>query len=670
MATQPATTTSVEQLCIDTIRTLAMDAVQNANSGHPGAPMALAPVAYLLYTRFLHHNPRDPEWPDRDRFVLSAGHASMLLYASLHLSGYDLPMDELKRFRQWGSKTPGHPERDRENVTPGVEVTTGPLGQGFANGVGMAMAERFLRERYGEEVMDHRIFAICSDGDLMEGISAEAASLAGHLALGRLVYIYDDNHISLDGPTSLSFEGEDVEKRFQAYRWHTLHIDDVNDLEEVSAAIQAGIDEQERPTLIRCRTIIGWPAPHKQNTSKAHGAPLGEDEVRAAKEILGWDPDKHFYVPDEVYGAFNQVDRGQALQEAWEARFAVWRDANPDLAREWDVAWSARPEPGLDDVIPVFDPAEKDAIATRSAGQTVMEAFREKVPTMVGGAADLTESTKTIWEEEQIFDAKRAGRNVFFGVREHSMGAEVNGLAAHGGVVKPFGSTFLQFSDYMRPPIRLSALMGLHSVFVYTHDSVGLGEDGPTHQPVEHFMALRAIPHLVFIRPGDANETAQAWRVILEDIDGPVAMALTRQNLPVLDQSRYGSATGVAKGGYVLREAGAAAPRLILVGTGSEVSVAVDAAERLEADGIATRVVSLPSFELFDAQDDAYRESVLPPGVPTVSIEAGITRGWERYADRSVGIDRFGASAPGAEVLENLGINADNLITVARELLG
>jgi transketolase len=669
-ATQPATTTDVEQLCIDTIRTLAIDAVQKANSGHPGAPLALAPVAYLLYTRFMRHNPGDPEWPDRDRFVLSAGHASMLLYASLHLSGYDLSMDELKRFRQWGSKTPGHPERDRENVTPGVEVTTGPLGQGFANGVGMAMAERFLRERYGEEVMDHRTFAIVSDGDLMEGISAESASLAGHLALSRLVYIYDDNHISLDGPTSLSFEGEDVEKRFQAYRWHTLHVDDVNDLEELSAAIQAGIDEEDRPTLIRCRTIIGWPAPHKQNTSKAHGSPLGEDEVRATKEILGWDPDKHFYVPDEVYGAFSQVERGRELQEAWEARFATWRDANPDAAREWEIAWSAKPEPGLDDVIPTFDPAEKDSIATRSAGQTVMEAFREKLPTMVGGAADLTESTKTIWEEEQIFDAKRAGRNVFFGVREHSMGAEVNGLAAHGGIVKPFGSTFLQFSDYMRPPIRLSALMGLHSVFVYTHDSVGLGEDGPTHQPVEHFMALRAIPHLVFIRPGDANETAQAWRVILEEIDGPVAMALSRQNLPVLDQSKFGSATGVAKGGYVLREAGGEAPRLVLIATGSEVSVALDAADRLEADGIATRVVSLPSFELFDAQDQAYRDEVLPPGVPKVSIEAGITHGWERYADRSVGIDRFGASAPGAEVLEKLGINADNLITVARELLG
>jgi transketolase len=669
-ATQPATTTDVEQLCIDTIRTLAIDAVQKANSGHPGAPLALAPVAYLLYTRFLRHNPSDPEWPDRDRFVLSAGHASMLLYASLHLSGYDLSMDELKNFRQWGSKTPGHPERDRENVTPGVEVTTGPLGQGFANGVGMAMAERFLRERYGEEVMDHRTFAIVSDGDLMEGISAESASLAGHLALGRLVYIYDDNHISLDGPTSLSFEGEDVEKRFQAYRWHTLHVDDVNDLEELSAAIQAGIDEEERPTLIRCRTIIGWPAPHKQNTSKAHGSPLGEDEVRETKEILGWDPDKHFYVPDEVYGAFSQVDRGRELQEAWEARFATWRDANPEAAREWEIAWSARPEPGLDDVIPTFDPAEKDSIATRSAGQTTMEAFREKVPTMVGGAADLTESTKTIWEEEQIFDAKRAGRNVFFGVREHSMGAEVNGLAAHGGIVKPFGSTFLQFSDYMRPPIRLSALMGLHSVFVYTHDSVGLGEDGPTHQPVEHFMALRAIPHLVFIRPGDANETAQAWRVTLEEIDGPVAMALSRQNLPVLDQSKYGSATGVAKGGYVLREAGGDAPRLVLIATGSEVSVALDAADRLEADGVATRVVSLPSFELFDAQDQSYRDEVLPPGVPKVSIEAGITHGWERYADRSVGIDRFGASAPGAEVLEKLGINADNLIRVARELLG
>ncbi|MCW3065228.1 MAG: tkt [Solirubrobacterales bacterium] len=669
-ATQPAATTDVEQLSIDTIRTLAMDAVQHANSGHPGAPMALAPAAYLLYTKFMRHNPKNPEWPDRDRFVLSAGHASMLLYAALHLSGYDLTMDDLKQFRQWGSKTPGHPERDRVHVTPGVEVTTGPLGQGFANGVGMAMAERFLRERYGEEVMDHRTFAIVSDGDLMEGISAESASLAGHLALGRLVYLYDDNHISLDGPTSLSFEGEDVEARFRAYRWHTLHVDDINDLSELSAAIQAGIDEQERPTLIRCRTIIGWPAPNKQNTSKAHGAPLGEDEVRATKEILGWDPDKHFYVPDAVYGAFDQTDRGRELEEAWEARFATWREANPDAAREWDIAWSARPEPGLDDVIPTFDPAEKDAIATRSAGQVVMEAFREKVPTMVGGAADLTESTKTIWEEEEIYDARHAGRNVFFGVREHSMGAEVNGMAAHGGIVRPFGSTFLQFSDYMRPPIRLSALMGLHSTFVYTHDSVGLGEDGPTHQPVEHFMALRAIPELTVIRPADANETAQGWRTILEDLDGPAVLILSRQNLPVLDQSKYGSAKGLARGAYVLREAGAAAARLVLLGTGSEVSVAMAAADRLEADGVPTRVVSFPCWELFEQQDGAYRDEVLPPGVPRVSIEAGITLGWERWADRSVGINRFGASAPGEIVLDKLGINVDNLVKTAKDLLG
>ena len=664
-----ATTTNVDQLAIDTIRTLAMDAVQHANSGHPGMPMAMAPAGYLLYTKFMHHNPRDPAWPDRDRFVLSAGHGSMLLYACLHLSGYDLSMEELQNFRQWGSRTPGHPELDRVHQTPGVEVTTGPLGQGFANGVGMAMAERFLREHYGEEVQDHRVFAIVSDGDLMEGISAEAASLAGHLALGRIVYIYDDNHISLDGPTSLSFEGEDVEKRFQAYKWHTLHVDDVNDLDELSAAIQAGIDEGERPTLIRCRTIIGWPSPHKQNTSKAHGAPLGEDEVRATKEVLGWDPDKHFYVPDEVYGAFSQVERGRELQQAWQARLESWREGQPDLAAEWDRAWAAKPEPGLDDVIPVFDPADKDAIATRSAGQTVMEAFRQKVPTMVGGAADLTESTKTIWEEERIFDAGRAGRNVFFGVREHSMGAEVNGMAAHGGIVRPYGSTFLQFSDYMRPAIRLSALMGLHSTFVYTHDSVGLGEDGPTHQPVEHFMALRVIPELVFLRPADANETAQAWRVILEDLDGPAAMALSRQNLPVLDQSRYGSARGVANGAYVLKEAVGGPARMILIGTGSEVSLALEAADALEADGVPTRVVSFPSWELFDRQDQDYKDQVFPPGVPRVSIEAGVTIGWERYADRAVGIDRFGASAPGPEVLDKLGINVATLVATARKLL-
>jgi transketolase len=658
-------TTDIDRLSIDTIRTLAMDAVQAANSGHPGMPMAMAPAAYLLFQRIMEHNPRDPQWPDRDRFVLSAGHGSMLLYAALHLSGYDLPLEELKRFRQWGSLTPGHPERDRVHVTPGVEVTTGPLGQGFGNGVGMAMAERFLRERYGREVQDHRVFAIVSDGDLMEGVAAEAASLAGHLGLGRIVYLYDDNRISLDGPTEWSYEGEDVTKRFEAYRWHVQIVEDANDLNGLEVAIDKAMREEERPSLIRVRSIIGWPAPNKQNTSKAHGAPLGEDEVRATKEILGWDPDAHFVVPPEVAEHFSAVSRGGALQGEWQRRFKQWRDEHPDLATEWDAAWAGRALPGVADALRSVDWG-KDKLATRAAGQKAMTAFGPFVPTMVGGAADLSESTKTEFPggDDERYTMERAGRNVFFGVREHGMGAAVNGMAAHGGVVRPYGSTFLQFADYMRGAVRLSALTALPVAWVYTHDSVGLGEDGPTHQPVEHLAALRAIPGLTVIRPGDANETAAAWRAILEDLDGPAVLVLSRQDLPVLADA---SAEGVARGAYVLRDADE--PDVVLIGTGSEVPVALAAAERLEADGVAARVVSMPSWELFAAQDESYRDGVLPPGLPSVAVEAGTTLGWERWADRTIGIDRFGASAPGAEVLERLGITADNVAGAARELL-
>jgi transketolase len=654
----------LDRLSIDTIRTLSMDGVQKANSGHPGMPMGMAPAAYLLYTRFMRHNPKDPTWPDRDRFVLSAGHGSMLLYSVLHLSGYDLPMDELKRFRQWESLTPGHPERDRTHVTPGVEVTTGPLGQGFANGVGMAIAERFQRAKFGAEVQDHRVFCICSDGDVQEGIGSEAASLAGHLRLGRLVYLYDDNSIQLDGPTAEAFS-EDVPKRFEAYGWHTLTVDDVNDLDQLSAAIQKGIDEETRPTLISVKTIIGWPAPNKQGTSKAHGSPLGEDEVRATKQILGWDPDKTFFVPDGVYDHFSQVERGERAQAEWQQRFEAWHSSHPELAKEWDAGWSdpPRPLPGLADAISGIDWG-KDKLATRSAGQKAMQAFAGVTPTMIGGAADLTESTKTEFPGDLFTPRSPEGRNIKFGVREHGMGGSVNGIAAHGGMLRPYGSTFLQFADYMRGAIRLSALTGLDVAWVYTHDSIGLGEDGPTHQPVEHYAALRAIPGLAFFRPGDAWETAFAWQTVLEDVSGPAAFALSRQDLPIYDATRERGRDGVRRGAYVLVD-GAPTPSVVLVGTGSELHLCVEAAKQIDG----ARVVSMPCWELFADQDDAYRESVLPAGAPSVSVEAGIAMGWRKWVDASVSLERFGASAPGEEVLAKLGFTVENVVARAREVM-
>jgi transketolase len=645
-----ATTTKADpQLSIDTIRTLAMDAVEQAGSGHPGMPMAMAPAAWVLYGEIMRHNPRDPDWPDRDRFVLSAGHGSMLLYAVLHLSGYDLSLDELKNFRQWGSLTPGHPERDRIHVTPGVEVTTGPLGQGFANGVGMAMAEKFLRERYGPEVMNHHVYGIVSDGDLMEGIASEAASLAGQLALGRLVYLYDDNEVTLDGPASLSFTAEDRAKRFQAYGWHTLTVEDANDIDELRHAIRAGMIEQERPTLISVKSIIGWPSP-LQGTSEVHGKALGEENVRASKEALGWDPDAKFLVPDGVYEAF-APERGERLQAEWQERFEAWRAEDEERAKEWDAAWAGRPIGPVADALPTFEVGSK--LATRGAGGKVMAAFEPLVPTMVGGAADLSESTKTEFPKSDKYTRASSGRNVYFGVREHGMGGAVNGMAAHGGIVRPYGSTFLQFADYMRGAIRLSALTGLPTAWVFTHDSVALGEDGPTHQPVEHHMALRAIPGLVYLRPADAAETAEAWRVILEDLEGPAAIALSRQNLPVLE----GTGPGVAKGAYEIL----AGDGPTIVATGSEVWVAVEAAKDTGA-----RVVSMPSWELFEEQDEEYRRSVLGDRERTLSVEAGISLGWDRYAVKHVAIDRFGASAPGTEVLEKLGINVPNVIEAVR----
>jgi transketolase len=663
-------TKNVEALSVDTIRTLAMDAVQKANSGHPGTPMALAPVAYTIFTKFLRHNPENPLWPDRDRFILSSGHASMLLYSILHLTGYDLTLEDLKNFRQWGSRTPGHPEFSH---TPGVETTTGPLGQGFANGVGMAIAERFLAGRYnriGHEIMDHHVYAICSDGDLMEGVAHEAASIAGQNALGKLIYFYDDNRITIDGPTAVSFDAEVKAKRFEAYGWHVQHVEDAENLEALEEAMRSAIIEEERPSLVIVRSHIAYPAPKAIDTAAAHGAALGEEEVRAAKEAMGLDPDEHFAVPDKVYNHMDCRERGRELEDEWRERFSAWCGEFPKLAEEWDRAWSGEPEPGYEEALPTIDPAETQKLATRRAGARVMDAFKGYLPTMVGGAADLVQSTSTAFKGGGLFSATHTGRNIAWGVREHGMGSAVNGICLHGGMVRPYGSTFLIFSDYMRPAIRLSALMNIPVAWVFTHDSVGLGEDGPTHQPVEHFMALRAIPNLTVIRPADANETSIAWRSTLE-AEGPVALLLTRQNVPVLDP---GPTRGALRGAYVLAEAEGGEPDAILVATGSEVAVALETRELLAKQGVAVRVVSMPSWEIFDAQDDEYRNSVLPPGVEVrVSVEAGVTMGWERYVGfrgASIGIDRFGASAPGETVLSELGITPENVANTTLGLLG
>ncbi len=652
-----------EQLCIDTIRTLSMDAIEEAGSGHPGLPMGMAPAAYLLYAKVMKHDPKDPLWPDRDRFLLSAGHGSMLLYSVLHLSGYDVPLEELKKFRKWGSLTPGHPERDRVHVTPGVEVTTGPLGQGFANGVGIAMAEAFLRDKFGEERQSHFTYAIVSDGDLMEGIASEAASLAGQLQLGRLIYLYDDNDISLDGPTSLSFDREDVSKRFEAYGWQVLEVRDANDLDALEAQIHQGQAEPNKPTLIRVHSIIGYPSPNKQGTSKAHGSALGTEEVRLTKEVMGWDPDATFLVPDGVYETFGVAGkRGAETREAWIAALEEWKAAEPEAASHWDAGWKSEPLPGVGDALRSIE-FSKDKLATRVAGQEAMAAFSDFVPTMVGGAADLSGSTNTEFpggKDARYESAEKPDRNVFWGVREHGMGGAVNGLAAHGGIVRPYGSTFLQFSDYMRGAIRLSALTGLDSTWVFTHDSIALGSDGPTHQPVEHVAALRAIPGLVVLRPADPRETAEAWRVILEDLEGPAVLVLSRQGLPVL----AGSPNDVGRGAYVLRKGSGP----VIVGTGAEVHVALAAAEELGAE-VDAQVVSFPSWELFEQQDDAYKASVLPADRVSVSVEALVTQGWHKWVDHPIGLDRFGASADGDELLERFGFTGPKVAEVVRGLL-
>jgi transketolase len=653
----------IEQLSIDTIRTLSMDAVQQANAGHPGTAMALAPLAYLLYTEVMNHNPANPHWVNRDRFVLSAGHACILQYSALHLAGYNLSIEELKRFRQWESLTPGHPE---VHHTPGIEATTGPLGQGFANGVGFAFAERFLAELFNrpyDEIVDHRVYAICSDGDLMEGVSNEAASIAGTNGLGKLVYFYDDNHITIDGTTWISFT-EDRAKRFEAQGWHVQTVDDANDLGVLRETIANAQAETARPSLIIIRSHIAFGAPRAVDTAKAHGSPLGEDEVRATKEALGWDPDKKFVVPQEVAEHMNGTQRGIEREEAWEQKLSAWSAKYPGLRERWDHVHTGKPLPGWKDALPSFVPGE--AFATRDVGAKVMDAIKHHTPTMIGGAADLVESTKTEFKGGGVFSATHAGRNIAFGIREFAMGAIVNGISLHEGMLKPYGSTFLIFSDYMRNAVRLSALSGLQSLWVWTHDSVGLGEDGPTHQPVEHYAALRAIPNLWFVRPADATETVGAWKVALERADGPVALALTRQKVPTLDET---SVDGVARGAYVVHDPDDT-PELILIATGSEVAVAVDAAKQLD---IPTRVVSMPCWELFEDQGADYRDEVLPPDVKArLSIEAGVKLGWKQWVGDegdSISIEHYGASAPGNTVLEKFGYTVDNVVARARALV-
>jgi transketolase len=656
---------SLDQLSIDTLRLLAVDEVEKAKSGHPGAPLGCAPIAYLLFHKLMKHNPAHSKWVDRDRFVLSNGHASALLYGSLFLSGYKLTLDDLKSFRQWGSITPGHPERGE---TDGVEVTTGPLGQGIAMAVGMAMAERHLAAIYnrpGFEIVNHHTFALCGDGDLMEGVSHEAAALAGTLALGKLIFIYDDNLISLDGPTELSYTDNFLE-RFEAYHWHVQHVADGNDLNAIEAAIEAAKAETDRPSFIDVRTIIGYGSP-RAGTNKVHGEALGPADTAATKKFFGFPEDKSFYIPDDALANWRKAgERGAAFEEEWNQLFAGYKQAFPDLAAEFERTQAGKLRPGWEKSIPSF-PADKP-VATRNAGNAVMNAVAEVVPELFGGAADLTASTKTIFKPGVSFHVDPAGRNVYFGVREFGMCAEVNGIAAHGGLV-PFGSTFFTFSDYCKPAIRLAALMQTHSLFIYTHDSIGLGEDGPTHQPVEQLMMLRAVPHLTDFRPADANETAAAWRLALER-DSPCFMALSRQDLPIIDPTKNDAYANVSKGAYVLQDV--ENPQLVLIGTGSEVWLAVDTAKLLAAEGIRARVVSFPSWRIFEEQSAAYKASVLPAGVPKLAVEAGATLGWWKYVGENgavVGLDRFGASAPGPTALKNLGFSPENVAAKAKALL-
>ena len=678
---------SVDGLCINTIRFLAVDAIQQANSGHPGLPMGAAPMAYILWTHFLRHNPANPAWIDRDRFILSAGHGSMLLYSLLHLTGYDLSLEDIRRFRQWGSRTPGHPER---GITPGVETTTGPLGQGFANAVGMAAAEAHLSARYnrpGFPVIDHTTYCLVGDGDLMEGVVAEAASLAGHLRLGKLICLYDDNRISLAAATDLCFT-EDRAGRFTAYGWHVQTVADGNDLAAITAAIAAARTETERPSLISVRTHIGYGSPHKQDSFEAHGAPLGIDEVRLSKESLGWRVEPLFFIPEKALRNFRlALGKGSAAESAWNDQFAVYAREFSMLAEELRQIMRGEFPVGWDEEIPCF-PADPKGMATRAASGLVMNAIAPRLPQFMGGSADLNPSTNTLLKRLGDFESPGftpvdrqgaiggewgyGGRNIHFGVREHGMAAVMNGMAAHGGTI-PFGATFLTFSDYLRPSLRLAALMGLHVIHIFTHDSIAVGEDGPTHQPVEQLAALRTIPNLVVIRPGDANETVVAWQVALEMTGRPVALVLSRQSLPILDRCKFAPPAGLRRGGYILADAAGGAPVLILIATGSEVALVLAAREQLAERNIRARVVSLPSWELFDEQDEEYREGVLPSRVTRrLAVEAGSPFGWQRYTGDGgeiIGVERFGASAPGGIMLKEYGFTMENVCRRALALM-
>lgn len=665
-------TPDFEEKAINTIRFLSADGVQKANSGHPGLPMGAAVLAYVIWTRFLKHHPANPAWPDRDRFILSGGHGSMLLYSLLHLTGYDLSLEELKNFRQWGSRTPGHPEY---GLTPGVETTTGPLGQGFANGVGMAIAEAHLAAQFnrpGFDMINHYVYAIVTDGDLMEGVASEAASLAGHLKLGKLIYLYDDNRISIDGSTDLAFT-EDRAKRFEAYGWQVIRNVDGLSVREVEAAIRKA-RKDPRPSLIVCRTHIGYGLPTRQDTAKAHGEPPGEEELRAAKQKLGWPLEPDFYIPEDVLQFFRSaLKNGQRAERKWQRLFKAYQQAYPELAAELKRRLAGELPQGWDQNLPEFA-ADPKGIATRAASGKVINALAERLPELIGGSADLTPSNNTWINNSTSFQAEnRLGRNFHFGVREHGMGAIVNGMTLHGGVI-PYCGTFLVFSDYMRPAVRISALSHIPSLWVYTHDSIGLGEDGPTHQPVEHLAALRAIPNLVVIRPADANEVREAWIAAIRNRHQPTAFALTRQAVPVLDRSTFAPASGLHRGAYVLADLGGAKPQIILMASGSEVALIVEAGYSLAAEGYNVRLVSFPSWELFEQQDQSYRDEVLPPSIKRrLAVEAGVAQGWHRYVGdqgRIISIERFGASAPYKKIYEEFGLTAANILNEAHNLLG
>jgi len=664
-------TPELQARAINTIRFLSADGVQKANSGHPGLPMGTAPMAYVIWTRHLRHNPANPNWPNRDRFILSGGHGSMLLYSLLHLTGYNLPLEELKRFRQWDSLTPGHPEY---GLTPGVETTTGPLGQGFANGVGMAMAEAHLAKVYnrpGHEIIDHYVYAIVTDGDLMEGVASEAASLAGHLRLGKLIYLYDDNHISIEGSTDVAFT-EDRGRRFEAYGWHVQYVKDGLDVEAIDRAIEAA-REDPRPSIIMVRNIIGFGLPTRAGTAKAHGEPPGDAELDGAKEKLGWPKEPRFYIPEDSLAFFRQaVRRGKKQEREWNQQMAAYQAEYPELAAELSRRLSGKLPEGWDADLPVF-PADEKGMASRASSGKVINALAATLPELFGGSAALAPSTNTWMSAYPAFAPDcPEGRNVHFGVREHGMGSAVNGMAYHGGLI-PFGATFFVFSDYMRPPVRLSAISHLGSIWIFTHDSIGVGEDGPTHQPVEHLAALRAIPNLVTIRPADANEVREAWKVAIENRHQPTALVLTRQNLPTLDRAVFQPAEGLRKGAYVLADLGQGKPQIILMASGSEVALILKAGRQLESQGVAVRLVSFPSWELFSQQDKAYQESVLLPDVEArLAVEAGVSLGWHRWVGtkgRVIGLDRYGASGPAGVVFENLGFSASAVEQAALEML-